>query len=508
MSLLSRVESFFAPKPQAATDFMAVDAIFTYMLSHIREESALNIWTGVVAKAHAAPEQARMGALLHAYLDLEHFLVTNQSPITDKAYTEEALRKSIRDMLGENPLPPLFTPLFLLPAEQKLNIYASATEHLQLYLQEYIGAEKLKQFLNTHGATGTMTPEDYRKLYASLFEELATLLGRNKALERCRREYEFFKTTYDAAITSQFLTLLPETVLEVEQLAFMSREELERKITERTEALGTLNSELEVKVRQRTEELNEKVEELSAANKHLLELDQVKTEFISIAAHQLRTPLTALKWSLSMLSSEKAANLTEEQKSLIVNGYESNERMISLINEMLTVVSIESGQMIYALAPTYIEEVIESVVHEFAGLSAMRDISITFHKPEPPMPAVMADADKIRSVLQNLTENALNYSANGTHVTISAKVEDAFVVVSVSDEGIGIPANQRASIFDKLYRADNAVSMRTSGSGLGLFIAKSIVEKHKGTIGFDSVEGKGTTFYFKLPIAVDKGSAS
>ena len=266
------------------------------------------------------------------------------------------------------------------------------------------------------------------------------------------------------------------------------------------ERLERYTKDLERIVSERTGELNLKVKELALANERLLELDKAKSEFISVAAHQLRTPLSALKWIFGLLLEESEQNpLTADQKSSLLKGSESNERMIRLINEMLVVTRIESGKTEYAFAPTHIEDIIESVLLDFSTQAHARNIPLVFPKPTNTLPYINADPEKMRAVLQNLIENAMKYTNDGGSITVEARLKDGFIQVSVKDTGIGIPERQQSSIFNKFFRADNAVKLQTDGSGLGLYIAKIIIEKHGGKIWFESALGKGTTFFFTIP---------
>ncbi len=268
--------------------------------------------------------------------------------------------------------------------------------------------------------------------------------------------------------------------------------ELHQKVLKLLEELGIEKENVEQKVIERTEEL-------TLANDRLLELDKVKTEFISVVAHQLRTPLSAIKWTLSLLIEEHSENLTAEQRNLLMKGYESNERSINLINKMLVVTRIESGKMEYDLAFIHIEDLIDAALLDFAGQVEAHHIALVFEKLPEPLPLIHADPEKIRAVIQNLVENALSYTKDGGRVTLSAVHEGDFIKVFVADTGIGIPARQQIGIFNKFFRADNAVKAKTDGSGLGLFVAKSIVDKHGGEIGFESTENVGTTFHFTVP---------
>ncbi|HLC49153.1 MAG TPA: HAMP domain-containing sensor histidine kinase [Candidatus Andersenbacteria bacterium] len=275
------------------------------------------------------------------------------------------------------------------------------------------------------------------------------------------------------------------------------------------EKVVTLLEELRIEKETVEQKIIERTKELTFANERLTELDKVKTEFISVAAHQLRTPLTAIKWIFSLLTDEDSANLTTEQRGLIMKGNESNERMIALINDMLAVTRIESGKVQYHFKLIHIEELIDSVILDFTGLAHKRNVNLSFEKPPTQLPYINADQEKIRSVIQNLIENAITYTKDGGHVVLRAEREQDILKVSIQDDGIGIPKQQQSSIFNKYFRADNATRVQTDGSGLGLFITKKAIEKHGGTINFKSILDKGSIFYFTLPLAnVDAISSS
>ncbi len=283
---------------------------------------------------------------------------------------------------------------------------------------------------------------------------------------------------------------------------------LERSFTLSSKEFLELNSkiskllkELEAEKKNVERKIIERTQELVVANNRLIELDKIKTEFISVAAHQLRTPLSAIKWTLSVLIEESVDNLTTEQRSLLMKGYESNERIIRLINEMLIVTRIESGKMAYNFSFIHIEDLIENCMEDFIGMAKARNINLNFVESEPKLPYINMDPNKIRTVLQNLIENAIFYSRDDGSIVIRATLEDNHIKVSIKDNGIGIPEQQKIGIFNKFFRAENALKTRTDGSGLGLFVAKSIIEKHNGKIGFESKEGNGTTFYFTIPCA-------
>jgi signal transduction histidine kinase len=241
--------------------------------------------------------------------------------------------------------------------------------------------------------------------------------------------------------------------------------------------------------------------ELSVANDKLQKLDQLKSEIISVAAHQLRTPLSAIKWTLKMLLDEDVGSISQSQRELLTKGYESNERMITLVNDMLSVDRLESGKIKYNFVPVQYESLVESLIQEVLPLAAKKNIRIELRRPEAMLPKVKLDPDKIHDVLQNLIDNAIKYSHPNSTVKVSIEATKSNITTRVTDTGIGIPKDQQDKIFTRFFRATNAIKNVTEGSGLGLFIAQSVVRRHGGEILFTSEEGVGSTFTFTLPLS-------
>lgn len=229
-------------------------------------------------------------------------------------------------------------------------------------------------------------------------------------------------------------------------------------------------------------------------------IERMKSEFVTIAAHQLRTPLSAVKWTMRLILDRDMGPISKEQEEILLKGYQSNERMINLINDLLNVARIEEGRFNYTFSEVAFADLLNESLDVYQPLIKVKKLKIAMEKPECVLPKMKLDKEKIKLVLQNLIENAINYSPAGGEVTISYKCDKMNLTFSVKDRGMGIPEKQHSRIFSKFFRAENAVRMETEGTGLGLFIVKNIIESHNGKVWFESKESKGTTFYFTIPL--------
>ena len=230
-------------------------------------------------------------------------------------------------------------------------------------------------------------------------------------------------------------------------------------------------------------------------------VERMKTEFVSIAAHQLRTPISAIKWTLRMILDGDLGPINEEQRDFLDKTYKSNERMINLINDLLNATRIEEGRHLYNLILVNLEDIISALAATYSELFKQKNLTLELEKPKMILPQVKIDVEKMRLVISNLIENAIKYTPIGGKIYISVGCDAANIRVSVRDTGMGILKDQESRIFTKYFRGSNAIRMETEGTGLGLFIAKNIVETHGGKIEFISQEGKGTTFTFFVPVA-------
>ena len=230
------------------------------------------------------------------------------------------------------------------------------------------------------------------------------------------------------------------------------------------------------------------------------EVDKAKTEFVSLASHQLRTPLTAINWYSEMLLSEDAGKLTEEQKNFLGEIYAGNQRMVELVNALLNVSWIEMGTLAIDPEPTDFAEIAKSVVAELKSEIVAKKLEMV-EDYDASLPKVNADPKLVRIVFQNFLTNAVKYTPEGGKIGVAVRKEGEEVLIKVSDTGYGIPKNQQARIFEKLFRADNVREKDASGTGLGLYLVKSIVENSGGGVWFESEENEGTTFFVALPLS-------
>jgi len=234
------------------------------------------------------------------------------------------------------------------------------------------------------------------------------------------------------------------------------------------------------------------------------EANRMKSEFVSIVSHQLRTPLSALKWSLDLLRSKRLGEINEKQKEYLDIVNDSGDKMIRLVNDLLNVSRIEQGRFIIQPKSFAIDEMVSEIIREFEAIASANNVRLSLVKDRD-LPSVFADPDKIRMVVQNLIDNAIKYSKKGGGLVIITaegdKEKDKKIKLSVKDDGTGIPLFMQKHVFGKFFRGENLIKQKVEGTGLGLFIAKGIVKISNGEIGFKSEEGKGSIFWFTLPIA-------
>lgn len=237
---------------------------------------------------------------------------------------------------------------------------------------------------------------------------------------------------------------------------------------------------------------------------HEKEMERMKYEFVSIATHELSTPIAAIEGTLSMILDEGMGRVDEKAKDLLKNAYEGSRRLSRLVKDLLNVSKIEEGKMTMDIKEISLEEVIEGVISELSLVAEKSNLYLRYPHPNQKIPKVEADPIRIREVLTNLISNAIKFTEKGG-ITVEVKVSSIrnqkSVVVSVSDTGIGISSEYLPYLFQKFHQVDTSATRRAQGTGLGLYICKSIVEMHGGKIWAESKLGQGSKFSFTLPVA-------
>ncbi|MBI4101354.1 MAG: GAF domain-containing protein [Candidatus Nealsonbacteria bacterium] len=255
------------------------------------------------------------------------------------------------------------------------------------------------------------------------------------------------------------------------------------------------SKKLEGEVEKRTKELQDAYEELK-------KLDKAKSEFLSIASHQLRTPLTAVKGYISMILEKSYGAVPEKIEKPLKNVSLSNERLIKLVNDLLSISRIEAGRIEMNFEKLEkIEELIASVMEELKNVAEEKDLYLKFEKPKPALPPIMIDKEKLRQVILNLIDNAIRYTQKGG-VTIRAEMLKGqnLLRIEVSDTGAGMTEEELAKMFESFSRGTAGARLYTEGAGLGLYIARKFVEMHRGRIWAESKGKKqGSTFFVELP---------
>lgn len=240
------------------------------------------------------------------------------------------------------------------------------------------------------------------------------------------------------------------------------------------------------------------LKQLERTNGKLKALDEAKDEFISMASHQLRTPLTSIKGYLSMVLEGDVGEIAPQQKEMLETAYVSAQRMVYLIADLLNVSRLQTGKFVIEPTETRLSDIVEQELTQLKESVAAKKITLTYDKPQD-FPSLMLDETKIRQVIMNFIDNAVYYTPSGGNITIRLAQSPKSVEFTVVDNGIGVPKDEAHKLFTKFYRAGNARKARPDGTGLGLFMAKKVIVASGGAIIFKTKEGQGSTFGFTFP---------
>ncbi len=275
-----------------------------------------------------------------------------------------------------------------------------------------------------------------------------------------------------------------------------SLEEMRLRLKKSFDEIQGWNVELEERVKERTKELEQLMEEVSRLHA-IRELDRLKSEFISSISHELRTPLGFITGYVTTLLRADVPHSEETRQEFLQIIREESEKLQELVENLLDTSRIQAGSFAVEKKPTDIGELTQKVVEKVQSITDQHSFQLRF---EPSLPSVPGDSRRLEQVLHNLLDNAIKYSSQDSQVTISGKIKNNHIQVSVADEGQGIPQTELSKIFNAFYRIPGTDAQKVKGVGLGLTICRAIVEAHGGSIWAESTSGKGSTFYFTLPL--------
>ena len=256
---------------------------------------------------------------------------------------------------------------------------------------------------------------------------------------------------------------------------------------------------IEIREIRRREEIQALATQLAAANKQLKSLDALKTEFLSIATHQLRTPLTGIKGYISMIADDDFGEVKPEQKKVLDDVLDNTEKLVHLIADFLDISRIERGKLEINRRPTNVEKMVASIVNIFQPNAQEKRVQLVYHPPKSPLPEMQMDEDKFRQVFLNIVDNAVKYTPTGRIDVYLTKKPNSFLFES-RDTGVGMNDADKMRLFQRFSRASDAYKTNATGTGLGMYVAKNVVERHGGKIWAESQgRGQGTSFFVEVP---------
>lgn len=306
----------------------------------------------------------------------------------------------------------------------------------------------------------------------------------------------------------QFLLIFLFVFIIATFAAFMISRNISKPLSVLTDAVRRIGEgNLKVKIRvYRKDEIgvlgdffNDMVGRIRETQDRQEEISRLKTEFISVAAHQLRTPLSVMKWALHAVIDGDLGKVPKSQKEILDKAAIANESMINLVHNLLDAARIEEGRFGYTFKHVDLVEFLGKVITEKKIFAEGKSITLVANKNITGSAIINGDTDRLSIAFSNIIDNAIKYTAAGGTVEVGMQTAESAVTVSIRDSGIGIAPEDKSRLFTKFYRGSNVVHMETEGTGLGLFITKNIVLSHGGEIWFNSEKAHGTTFFIKFP---------
>ncbi|MDQ5950334.1 MAG: hypothetical protein QG585_276 [Patescibacteria group bacterium] len=513
MKFIKSISSLFSLEKNNTHKNLEIEKVFSVLKeltteSGVRDDFSYRLET---ISSHGNKNEA----YVKLYLDWENYLINRHSIEKAGELTADSLRRKIRDSVNKDVLEREIYVIFGTDKERFAYLAESFLNEIAGYVSSNLGDQALvdiyKVIIKDNETSSVLIKEGsfdfeefnraflsdpsyseeklisiFRVLFEVLSERIEVSFGAAITKKLFNDVFSKLQNFYSTEFVSDVIKIIPERVLSLDEwLSKLSKGELEARVKEKTTELEGLTSDLEKKVNDRTEELRKAYEELK-------KLDQKKSEFIYLIAHQMRTPLVSIKWGLSMLKDGDAGKISEDQKKIVTDAYNANERMNKTINEILLADDIMGGELKFEKSPFDVILVLKKVIEELEEVAKITSIKIEF-KDIPESKLVLGDKDKIKMAFLSVVDNAIRYSPPDGVVTVSSKVsEGGLFAIEIKDRGIGIPKESFSRVGERFYRADNALKQNTYGTGLGLFIVKNVVEGSGGVFKMESDEGQGT----------------
>lgn len=519
MSFLNNLKGLFSRPGSVNKDINNHVVKVFYVLNDLTKESSLRDDFNFRLTKILSTENPE-DAYIKLYFDWENYVI-NVNSISGGDINASNLRKKIRDEAIINPISGDFGIIFEKDRVRFAHIVEKFINEIVKYIANNLGDASLvdvhkvisdgtdissialkinefdfsdfnKSILSDVSYTESKLITIFKVIFEVLSERIEVSFGQSITKKLFNDVYAKLQSRYTSDFVSDILKVIPERVLSLDEwLSKLSKSELEVRVKEKTHELENIASELEKKVVERTKELSKAFEDLKV-------LDDKKSEFIYLIAHQMRTPLVSIKWALSILKEGDMGSLNKEQEKVLIDAYNANERMNKTINEILVADDLMNQTLKFENEPVEIMEVVKDAILSLEDTAKITGIKFELQNaPESKM--VLCEKEKMKMVFVSVFDNALRYSPPQGKVLVSFVFStNGLFSVRIEDFGIGIPINSISRVGEKFFRADNALKQNTYGTGLGLFIVNGLVKGFGGSVDIQSQEGKGTKVTISL----------